>query len=191
MAQRDPRNLRWESKNWVREIQGIWCPRLFFFWRSYQFPLMFGLLLSCLTLIIAYNQVHCLCVCVCVCVCVVVVVESVMDNTLGYLWSIFRVNEFWKILLEKWGRTDEDTRCCVKIFGEWNFEGLRREESEASIVKAMAQPRALLWALHFIDMNSADKDPRHMGQTGQESLSPFLEALGASSCTRYTCVWQT
>ena len=127
---------------------------------------------------------------VCVCV-VVVVVESMMDNTLGYLWSIFRVNEFWKILLEKLGGTDEDIRCCVKIFGEWNFKGLRREESEASIVKAMAQPRALLWALHFIDMNSADKDPRHMGQTGQESLSPFLEALGASSCTRYTCVWQT
>ena len=98
----------------------------------------------------------------CVCV-VVVVVESVMDNTLGYLWSIFRVNEFWKILLEKRGRTDEDTRCCAEIFGEWNFEGLRKEEPEASIVKATAQPRALLQALHFIDMNSADIDPRPYG----------------------------
>ena len=74
----------------------------------------------------------------CVCVVVVVVVESVMDNTLGYLWSIFRVNEFWKILLEKRGRTDEDTRCCAEIFGEWNLKGLRKEEPEASIVKATA-----------------------------------------------------
>ena len=37
--------------------------KTFFFWRSYQFPLMFGLLLSCQTLITAYNQVHCLCLC--------------------------------------------------------------------------------------------------------------------------------
>lgn len=57
-----------------------------------------------------------------------------------------------------------------------NFKGLRKEP-EASIVKAAAQPRALLQALHIIYMNSADKNPDHMGQTGQANLSPALCGL--------------